>query len=112
MNILDIKRAAAVISLVTIFVFAGCKQEQKETAQAEQEEFKVWAVPNVPEGAEAYFSPDGKRLIYNAKMEGDESFYVYTLNVDGTDIKKINDKGEDACSFYHPDGKTSGIHPR
>ena len=54
---------------------------------------------------EFYFSPDGKSLIGNAKREGDTTHHVYTTTLDGTKIVKINDKGEDACSFYFPDGK-------
>ncbi len=94
------------ISLIILIILTGCKSKQEKTVTAEQKELKVWAIPNVPEGAEAYFSPDGKRMICNAKMEGDEAFFVYTLNIDGTDIKQINDRGEDACSYYHPDGKS------
>ncbi len=71
----------------------------------EQKELKVWSIPNINEGAEFYFSPDGKSLIGNAKMPGDPVHQVYTFNIDGTNILRINDKGEDACSFYFPDGK-------
>jgi len=71
----------------------------------EQKEFKVWSIPNIHEGAEFYFSPDGKSMIGNAKMKDDPVHQVYTFNIDGTNILRINDKGEDACSFYFPDGK-------
>jgi TolB protein len=71
----------------------------------EQKELKVWKIPNIEEGAEFYFSPDGKSLIGNAKMGADTVHQVYTFNIDGTNIRQINNKGEDACSFYFPDGK-------
>ncbi len=60
-------------------------------------------IPNLGEAAEAYFSPDGKSLIGNAKLEGDDTHHVYTWNLDGTDIRRINDTGADACSYYFPD---------
>ena len=69
-----------------------------------QEEFKVWKVLNVDNGAEFYFSPDGMSLIGNAMFGDDSVHFVYTMKIDGTDIKKINDKGEDACSYYFPCG--------
>ncbi len=72
---------------------------------AAQRELKVWMIPNIGEGAEFYFSPDGKSLIGNAKMKNDKVHQVYTLNIDGSNIREINNKGEDACSFYFPDGK-------
>jgi Tol biopolymer transport system component len=71
----------------------------------EGKELPVRIVPNLGEGAEMYFSPDGKSLIGNAKREGDEAHHVYTVSLDGAQIRRINDKGEDACSFYFPDGR-------
>src|SRR3989304_467896 len=78
---------------------------QTDTTKEEGKEFKVWKIPNVNNGAEFYFSPDGKSMIGNAKFEGDSSHQVYTLKIDGTNIKKINGIGEDACSYYFPDGQ-------
>jgi TolB protein len=69
------------------------------------EGFRVWKVPNVTEGAECYFSPDGQSLIYNGKEDGDPSHRVYTIRLDGTNRKRINDRGADACSFWNPNGE-------
>ena len=71
----------------------------------EATELSTWKVPNAGEAAEAYFSPDSKTLICNAKGEGDSTYLVYTINIDGTNKKRICDQGETACSFFHPDGK-------
>ena len=62
-------------------------------------------IPNLPEAAEWYFSPDGKYLIGNAKGPGDAAYHVYVSSFDGTDIRRINGQGEDACSFFFPDGR-------
>ncbi len=79
---------------------------QERNGQAgNSKELRVWKVPNVDEGAEFYFSPDGKSLIGNAKMGKDSVHHVYTFTCEGTNIREINDKGEDACSYYFPDGK-------
>lgn len=64
----------------------------------------VRRIPHEGVAAEFYFSPDGKTLVGNAKLEGDEAHYVYTMRVDDGTMVKINDKGEDACSHYFPDG--------
>jgi len=72
---------------------------------AEGQELPVHKIPNLGPGAEFYFSPDGTHIIGDAKRDGDTSYHVYTLAIDGTDIRRINDKGDDACSFYFPDGK-------
>jgi Tol biopolymer transport system component len=73
--------------------------------ETSQKEFKTWSIPNINEGAEFYFSPDGTRMVGNVKMNSDPVHQVYTFKIDGTDIKKINGIGEDACSYYSPDGK-------
>ena len=62
-------------------------------------------IANLGEAAELYFSADGTRLIGSVKQAGDETHHTYTLRVDGTEVRKINDKGEDACSYFFPDGK-------
>lgn len=62
-------------------------------------------IPNLPEAAEWYFSTDGKYLVGNAKGPGDAGHHVYITSFDGGDIRRINDKGEDACSYFFPDGK-------
>jgi Tol biopolymer transport system component len=76
-------------------------------AQTEEQvkKFKVWKIPNIEQGAEFYFSPDGRSMIGNAKFSNDSAFQVYTFKIDGTDIRRINDKGEDGCSYYYPNGK-------
>lgn len=77
----------------------------EETAQsAESEELPVARIAHAGEAAEAYFSPDGQSLICNAKLEGDSVHQVYTMKLDGSDMVRINDQGEDACSFYFPAG--------
>lgn len=89
--------------LFTMLLILGCSNEIY-SQENEQKEFRVWKVPNIDNGAEFYFSPDGKSMIGNAKFGDDSAHFVYTMNIDGTNIKKINDKGEDACSYYFPCG--------
>jgi len=72
---------------------------------AQAGELDVRRIPHEGVGAEFYFSPDGKTLIGNAKLDGDEAHYVYTMRVDNGEMVKINGTGEDACSHYYPDGK-------
>ncbi len=74
-------------------------------AQVEGEELPTWRIPNLGEAAEWYFAPDSRRLIGNAKLATDEVFHVYVIGVDGTGLRRINDKGADACSYFFPDGQ-------
>ncbi len=74
-------------------------------ADAQAQELDVTRIPHQGQGAEFYFGPDGQTLIGNAKLEGDETHHVYTMRIEDGEMVKINDKGEDACSHFFPDGK-------
>ncbi len=90
--------------LLTVFSYSQTEESIPEK-NGNDKELKVWKIPNIDNGAEFYFSPDGKSMIGNAKFENDSAHMVYTLNIDGTNIKNINSTGQDACSYYFPDGK-------
>jgi TolB protein len=97
--------AGTLTTLKRIVLVAAALPALLVAQQQNSDELKVWPVPNLGEGAEFYFSPDSKTLIGNAKQPGDTSFHVYTINIDGSDIRKINAVGDDACSFFFPDRK-------
>jgi TolB protein len=103
--------AATVIAAAQPGVSAGQAQQKPAgpsapaAAPAPALELPSHRIPNLPEAAEWYFAPDGKYLIGNAKGPGDAAHHVYISSFDGSDIREINKKGEDACSYFFPDGK-------
>lgn len=55
------------------------------------------------ENAEAYFSADGRKLIFQATRDGRECDQIYMMNVDGSDVKMIsNGTGRTTCSYFFP----------
>ena len=75
-------------------------------------ELPVRLIENVPENAEAYYAPDSIRVISQTKdpiaqrrVNGDMSPLTYTFTDTGEELKRINDEGQDACSYFFPDGK-------
>jgi len=100
---INIQKLLLLLLITIIPIFFGCSKT--EAPKEEGTELPVTKMPNMKSGAEFYFSPDSKSMIGNAKYEGDSSHQVYTINVDGTNLKKINKEGETACSYYFPDGK-------
>ncbi len=68
-------------------------------------ELPIKRIPHQGQGAEFYFGPDNKTLVGNAKLAGDETHFVYTMDIESGEMLKINNKGEDACSHFFPDGK-------
>ena len=58
------------------------------------------------ENAEAYFSSDGKKLIFQSTREGHECDQIYTMNIDGSDIKMVSTgDGRTTCSYFFPGNK-------
>lgn len=58
------------------------------------------------ENAEAYFSSDGKQLIFQSKRETRECDQIYTMNVDGSAQKMVSTgMGRTTCSYFYPGSK-------
>ena len=54
--------------------------------------------------AEATIAPDGSRIIFTSKREGDLD--LYTMKPDGSDVRRITDElGYDGGAFFSPDSK-------
>ncbi|MFT3885829.1 MAG: hypothetical protein QM724_10470 [Flavobacteriales bacterium] len=53
--------------------------------------------------AEATVSPKGDRIVFTSMRDGD--LELYTMNLDGTDVKRVtNHLGYDGGAFFSPDG--------
>ncbi len=56
--------------------------------------------------AEAYFSADGKQLIYQATVGQYKCDQIFTMNIDGSNNKLVSTgKGRTTCAYIFPDGK-------
>jgi len=62
------------------------------------------------ENAEAYFSFDGKELIFQSMRDGGQCDQIYAMRIDGTGVRRISSgEGRTTCSFFTPD-KTHVIY--
>lgn len=74
-------------------------------------ELPMYRIPNLAENGEAYYAPDGVHLIAQVKDPDAQvpgrgkvgGGLTYTFTDTGTDIRRINDRGMDACSWFYPD---------
>lgn len=58
------------------------------------------------ENAEAYFSADGKQLILQSTRDGRGCDQIYTMNVDGSNVRMIsNGTGRTTCAYFLPTGR-------
>lgn len=58
------------------------------------------------ENAEAYFSFDGSRLVFQSTRGDHPCDEIYSMKIDGSDLKKISDDGRTTCAYYTPDGQS------
>ena len=57
------------------------------------------------ENAEAYFSADGKQIIFQSTREPYKCDQIFTMNTDGTNLKLVSTgRGRTTCSYFTPDG--------
>ncbi len=57
------------------------------------------------ENAEAYFSPDGRELVYQSTHGSYECDQIFTLPVSGGEPERVsNGEGRCTCSYFLPDG--------
>jgi TolB protein len=55
------------------------------------------------ENAEAYFSGDGKQLIFQSKRDGRGCDQIYTMRADGSDVRMVSTgAGRTTCSYIFP----------
>ncbi len=58
------------------------------------------------QNAEAYFSADGKKLIFQSSHGDVKCDQIFVMNIDGSDQHLVSTgKGRTTCSFFYPDGK-------
>ncbi len=58
------------------------------------------------QNAEAYFSPDGKRLVFQSTREGLACDQIFVINVDGSGLRMVSTgKGRTTCGYFLPDNK-------
>jgi TolB protein len=80
--------------------------------KASPQELPTWRIPNVPPSAEAYYAPDSYHVIAQTqdpdalRAPGRSSgALTWIFSDDGKSKWRVNDRGQDACSYFFPDGK-------
>ncbi len=84
--------------LLLLAVGAGA-QEPKHLRNIQQ-------LTNGGQNAEAYWSPDGKKLVFQSTREKLECDQIFTMNADGSEQKMVSTgKGRTTCAYFLKDNK-------
>jgi Tol biopolymer transport system component len=91
------------VLFLSVSIFA---QDNKLTFEGENHLKNIKQLTFGGENAEAYFSSDGKKLIFQSKRDGRGCDQIYTMNIDGSDVKMVSTgMGRTTCSFFYKSGK-------
>ncbi len=106
------------ISIVVFIVLIGCAHKQTNSSvstmqnqsniyQGEKYFKNIRQLTFGGENAEAYFSYNADKLIFQSTRNEMECDAIFTMNVDGSDVKMVSTgKGATTCSFIAPDNKS------
>jgi Tol biopolymer transport system component len=91
---------SCVLALAGIVTYGQSPQTERHLANIKQ-------LTSGGENAEAYFSPDGKQLIYQTNPGTPGTCdQIFTMNVDGSNKKQLSKGGRTTCGYFFPDGKS------
>src|SRR5438105_5918509 len=88
-------------------IFAGALALQAATAPLQQRDFLTRVRRLTVEGrraGEGYWSPDGKRLVFQSEREPGNPFYqIYVLDLSSGETNRISPGlGKTTCAFFRP----------
>ncbi|CAN5844071.1 hypothetical protein BH20ACI4_BH20ACI4_18690 [soil metagenome] len=97
---------SAFLILLLTFVFPAFAQTDKLSVEGEKHFKNIKQLTFGGENAEAYFSPDGKKLIFQSKRDDLKCDQIFTMNIDGSGLKMVsNGEGRTTCSYFLKGGK-------
>ena len=90
--------------LVVAAAIVGCTQARLSGSSAVTEPHlrNVRQLTNGGENAEAYFSADGRQLIFQSTRDGRSCDQEYVMNVDGSGLRRVSTgTGKTTCGFFY-----------
>src|SRR5438093_2913242 len=115
-----IPRPFAAVALIATAVFASCSRTAVvgSPATSDYQPIAVAAAPGEPqlrnirqlthggENAEAYFSPDGRWLIFQCTRDGRRCAQQFIMRTTGGDLRRVsNGMGKTTCGYFIDGGR-------
>ncbi|MDQ3171425.1 MAG: hypothetical protein M3Q55_14920 [Acidobacteriota bacterium] len=107
-----------ILAVISIAALAGCATSNPQApaspaspaspaaVQGERHLRNIRQLTFGGENAEAYFSFDGKTLIFQSTRDGARCDQQYTMKIDGSDLRRVSSgQGRTTCGFFMPGGR-------
>jgi TolB protein len=102
-------RAALAAAVMTALASAPVDSAPAQPTKPDPKEVHLRNIRQLTFGgsnAEAYFSFDGKKIIFQSTREPYKCDQMFTMNRDGSDLKLVSTgRGRTTCGYFTPDGK-------
>ena len=101
------KPILAVLLTLTLLPSLAAAQSPPDLATPQEKHLRnVHQLTFGGQNAEAYFSPDGTKLIFQSSHGDVKCDQIFIMNIDGSGQHIVSTgKGRTTCSYFYPDGK-------
>ncbi|HEY6765847.1 MAG TPA: hypothetical protein VI386_13840 [Candidatus Sulfotelmatobacter sp.] len=100
------RRFVFLLSTLAVFSTAFAQNDANLATGQEKHLRNVRQLTFGGQNAEAYFSADGKQLIFQSSHGDVKCDQIFVMNLDGSDQHMVSTgKGRTTCSYFYPNGK-------
>jgi len=102
MRILHVTAATTAVVAAVLFASICSARSAQAPSPEERHLANIRQLTHGGDNAEAYFSRDGKRLIFQSTRDGRTCDQEYVMSVDGTNVKRVSTGlGKTTCGYFY-----------
>ena len=98
-----LKSVSCASAAAILVIISGSSGSGEQLPSSEKHLANLRQLTHGGENAEAYFSPDGKRLVFQSTRPGVPCDQIFTINIDGTGERRVSTgAGRTTCGYFYP----------